>query len=84
MITEYNGQKFEMMAPGPNNPGGIMNTMPGMGAPVAPAPAPAQAPAPAPAQAPAPAPAQAQAQAPPAGNTTGNCSIFISYIYFYR
>ena len=76
MITEYNGQKFEMMAPGPNNPGGIMNTMPGMGAPVAPAPAPAQAPA--------PAPAQAQAQAPPAGNTTGNCSIFISYIYFYR
>ena len=56
MITEYKGQKFEMMAPGPNNPGGIMNTLPSMGAP---APA-------------APAPVPAQAQAPPAGNTTGN------------
>ena len=64
MVTEYNGQKFEMMAPGPNGPGGIMNTMPGMGAPAAPAP---YTPAPAPAQAPA------QTQAPPAGNTTGNC-----------
>jgi len=63
MITEYNGQKFEMMAPGPNNPGGIMNTLPSMGAP---APAAPYAPAP------APAPVPAQAQAPPAGNTTGN------------
>ena len=60
MVTEYNGQKFEMMAPGPNSPGGIMNTMPGMGAPAPPA------------QTPAPAPAPAQPQAPTGGNTTCN------------